>query len=101
MAERQQRVVGVLAVGVVVGPGAEEAAAIGPQRVDEIEARLAEAGRCGTCSADSAWSAVAVDSRSGIGASGEAKKPPRGMAAIEQPHAGVAIRAPRPAAASP
>jgi len=44
MAQCQQRIVGVFAVGRAVRPGAEEAAAVGPERVDEIEARIPKAG---------------------------------------------------------
>ena len=40
MAQRQKRVERVLAVSGIVGPRPEEATAIGPERVDEIEARL-------------------------------------------------------------
>ena len=44
MAQSQQRVEGVFAVNRVVGPGPVEAPTIGPERVDEIEARIADAG---------------------------------------------------------
>src|SRR5688572_11621689 len=41
--EREKAVVRVLRVQVVVRPGPVERAAVGPERVDEVEARLAEA----------------------------------------------------------
>ena len=44
VAERQERVVGVFAVHRIVGPRAEESAAVGPERIHEIEARLAQSG---------------------------------------------------------
>ena len=44
--EREQAIVRVLAVEDVVLPVAVEAAAVGPERVDEIEARLLDRRRC-------------------------------------------------------
>ena len=43
MSEREQRVERVLTVRRIVIPIAEEAAAVRPQRIDEVEARLADA----------------------------------------------------------
>ena len=77
MAQRQEGVVRVFAVHRVVGPSAEEAAAIGPERVDEIEARLAQARR----SARAAPTARAARSRSRAdrapASPRDAKNPPR------------------------
>src|SRR5882672_7267364 len=41
VAEREQRIVGVLAIDRVIAPTAVESAAIGPERIDEIEAGFA------------------------------------------------------------
>ena len=42
MAEREQRVIRVLAIDGIICPRAEESAAVGPERIHEVEAGLAQ-----------------------------------------------------------
>ena len=100
MTQRQQRVEGVLAVNRVVGPGAEEAAAIGPERVHEIEARIAQARDRHVQRGQGVERGCRGEKiRNGRGARGE--KPAARVTAIEQPQSRCPIEEQRPDDAAP